>query len=116
MKYLLIKMDGCWADEFDVESLWVTTEDVFEDWKKTLLLKYVNEDKEVYFGTNEWIYFDSVEDILSSLSVIEIDSNFYNKFIEYIGEEFGLISISSLPNYYDNLEDLEEVEEEEWDE
>lgn len=105
LKYLLINLTCDWADEFDVKALWVTDEETFNKWKKELFKKDICEHVEIYYGTNEWITFSSYEDIMINLEVIEIDSVFYNKFIEYIGEEYGLINLSSLSEYYNDLEE-----------
>ena len=59
-KYLLIKYNGDWADEFDVDLLWVTTEEEFEQWKNELSTKDIDESVEIYFGTNEFISFSRI--------------------------------------------------------
>lgn len=99
-KYLLIKYNGDWADEFDVDLLWVTTEEEFEQWKKELSTKDIDEYVEIYFGTNEFISFSSYEEIIENIEVSEISEDFYNTFIKLIGNSFGLIDLQDLPERY----------------
>lgn len=99
-KYLLIKYNGDWADEFDVDLLWVTTEEEFEQWKNELSTKDINESVEIYFGTNEFISFSSYEEIIENIEVSEISKDFYNTFIKLIGNSFGLIDLLDLPERY----------------
>lgn len=105
MDKILIKMDYCWADEFDIECLWATTIQEFEDFKSKLSKLDISDDVEIYFGTNEWISFTSYEDIMDSLEVIYVPNTFHSIFTEYIGETFGLISIPDLLEHYNTLED-----------
>lgn len=107
MKYLLIKLEYNWADEFDVTCLWITTEDIFEEWKEQLNKCNINEDVDIYFGTNEWITFDSLYGILNSLVVAQISEEFYYTFNKLIGDEFGLISLKYLPDQYEQLDEDE---------
>lgn len=100
MKKILVKMDYCWSDEFDVKSLWVTTKEEFDKFKDELLKLDINEDVEIYFGTNEFVSFYSAEDIINSLIVTEISEDFYNEFIKNIGENYGLIEIPYLLEHY----------------
>lgn len=99
-KYLLIKYNGDWADEFDVDLLWVTTEEEFEQWKNELSTKDIDESVEIYFGTNEFISFSSYEEIIENIEVSEISKDFYNTFIKLIGNSFGLIDLLDLPERY----------------
>ena len=102
--YLLVRLNSSWADEFDVEALWVTTSEEFKTWLEELDTCVVN-NVEIYFGTNESITFDSKEEIINSLIVTEITSTFYNQFIALIGETFGLINLKTLPEIYKESED-----------
>ena len=99
-KYLLIKYNDNWADEFDVDLLWVTTEEEFEQWKNELSTKDIDNSVEIYFGTNEFISFSSYEEIIEGIEVSEISKDFYNTFIKLIGDYFGLIDLLDLPERY----------------
>lgn len=88
--YLLIKFEYPWADEFDVKSLQVITENEWE------LLKINAEDRLsqqsiiIYFGTNEFIEIQNYDDFTKSFTIIPITEKFYNDFKKFIGEEeFG---------------------------
>lgn len=92
-KYVLVKLTANWADEFDVNSLAVMT---LEEWKELILKIKQNFDpnREYYFGTNEYVTFEDVNDILHNITVSPIDEDFYEQFKQLIGVEFGTINIS----------------------
>lgn len=110
-KYVLLKMQSNWADEFDFDAFWVTTED---NWKKFQLDLMSIKDEinfkevEIYFGTNEWVSFYSAEEIINSIKVFEIsklEKEFLHKIFgtnyRFSNEiTYGLIDISNLPNHY----------------
>jgi hypothetical protein len=66
-KYLLIKYDDNWADEFNISGFFVTTS---VEWEK-----YINEvsqasyPQNVYFGTNEFVEFQTFEDFYNRLTI-----------------------------------------------
>lgn len=105
MNYLLIKYNNSWADEFNINCLWVTTEEEFEEWKEDLLRRDVSEYEEIYLGTNEWVNFYSSQEIIDSLSIERISKSFYVDFINMIGETFGLINLKELPEQYNYLDE-----------
>lgn len=103
---VLVKLNYCWADEFDVEALWMTTEKEYNEYIEKLDKCIIDDSIEIYFGTNEYISFGSTEELKESLSIREVSDSFYNEFIYNIGEEYGLISISEiLERTVDYLED-----------
>lgn len=104
--YILVKLDYCWADEFDVKTFWVTTEESFNDFK-ALLVKYpLSWDDEFYYGTNEGVNFESSEALLNALDVELISEQYYDSLINSFGESYGLIHI---PNIIEFIEErLEE--------
>lgn len=112
MQYLLIKMDSNWADEFDVNAFWITTDEEFEDWKDILSKCYISDGFEIYFGTNEFISFSSYEDIIESLTIVELEESFALNLIDLFGHIYGLIDLEELPNHYEYDEDLIEKEDE----
>lgn len=103
---ILVSLSNSWADEFDVNALWVTTVQEFENFKSELYKRDISEYVEIYFGTNEWIDFDSAGSILDNISITPISEEFYNEFVQKIGQTYGLISIPGL------LEDYEKIENE----
>ena len=62
-KYKLLKMDACWADEFDIKSFSVVEEEKYLE-----LVKHVenyfedNDEAEISFGTNEFMEYYSADD------------------------------------------------------
>lgn len=100
---LLISINKCYADEFDVEAFWVTTVENFEVWKEKLSKSVISEDKEIYFGTNECISFDSYDDIIDSLRIKEISKSEAKTIIKLIGRTYGLIDLSALPENYEEI-------------
>lgn len=96
MNKILVKLDYCWADEFDVNSLWITTIDDYHEFLETIATLDISEYTEIYFGTNEYISFYSYDELVDSLDFEPISDEFYNEFMENIGETYGLISIPDL--------------------
>jgi len=105
MNYLLVQLKDNWADKFNVDCLWVTTEEEFKAWKYDLSKRDINERIEIFFGTNEWITFDSFERIINSLIINSISNTFYIDFVNMIGETFGLIKLDDLSQHYDYLKE-----------
>lgn len=96
-KYILVKLDYNWADEFDVKSLWVTTQDEYNAFLDKLSNFDINDSCEIYFGTNECISFESYDELYNSLSERHVSKEFYDEFIKVVGSsEFGLISIRNI--------------------
>ena len=59
--YLLVKLDMNWADEFDVNAFWVTTQNRYDQFLRTIIEYDFSDNDEIYFGTNEWISFSSTD-------------------------------------------------------
>ena len=57
MNKILVKLNYCWADEFDVDSLWMTTEEEYKEFLDELQDCVISDEKEIYFGTNEFVSF-----------------------------------------------------------
>lgn len=109
-KYILVKLDYSWADEFYVNALWVTTQDEYNAFLDKLETLDINDSVEIYFGTNEWISFYSYESLYESLSETNISKEFHDEFIKSVGSsEFGLVSIPSLVEYFEDAEELEKI-------
>lgn len=102
---ILVKLETDWADEFMVQSIWLTTKSEFENFLDVLSKKDVNEEVKVYYGTNQFIDFTSVDDIIDSLSVTSISEDYYNTIVDLLGSSFGIINIEHLPKWYKDLSD-----------
>ena len=102
MKYLLVKLNANYADEFDVDSMWVTTEEdhiaLLADLKEHE--DNIHDGNEIYFGTNEAIYFDNYEELMHSLDVVEITPEFYNDFLTFVGNGHGPFDDATLSEIY----------------
>ena len=96
--YLLVKLDMNWADEFDVNAFWVTTQNRYDQFLRTIT-EYDFSNDEFYFGTNEWISFDSTNEVIRSLQVIPITKEFYDQLITHFGEEYGLLPITRIEEH-----------------
>lgn len=99
--WVLIKLQANYADEFDVDSFWVTTLEDYNNFLKELKNKEFDESGsvDIYFGTNECISFTSIQEILDSLTVTDISAEFAWLLRKHFGEEYGLLSISEIPEY-----------------
>lgn len=97
-KYALIKFDYDYADEFDMKSLKVFTHNELETFLeevKNNMSNIVN--KELYFGTNEFILIENEADVWASLKISPISEQFYKEFKKVIkDDEFGTFSLSRL--------------------
>ena len=97
--YLLVKLDMNWADEFDVIAFWVTTQNRYDQFLRTIIEYDFSDSDEFYFGTNEYISFSSTDEIVRSLQTIPITKEFYDQLITHFGEEYGLIPITRIEEY-----------------
>ena len=95
MNYVIVSLGVNWADEFDVNSLWVTTQEEYEDVLRDIDKNFVS-DVEIYFGTNESICFDSKDDLLECIDSAPISKEFYDEFLTLIGETYGPLSIPEI--------------------
>lgn len=90
-EYVLITLDACWADEFDVSHAWtMTREDFDEGVKETKKYFEENGGTEIYFGTNEGLDVDDFDDYMSNLSVQDISKEDYEAFNRMFGGSFGM--------------------------
>ena len=98
MKYYLLKYEDNWADEFDVNTFCVMTEEEYNQFCAIIdeaISKIGNSEIEIYFGTNEWINV-TPESFKQGLKVSEIDKDFYKGIIEHDLDDFGTIRFSSI--------------------
>lgn len=92
----LIKYNDNYADEFDVEGFLILTD---EEWENQLHISKLVFDTlgsvEIYFGTNEFIEYDSFDEWLNTFKVKDISDELAKEIIEI----FGLIKVSWRPGY-----------------
>lgn len=119
-KYVLVKFQDNYGDEFDVDCFWTTSLESFNKFKRLLELEDIDEDQEFYFGTNEFVNFDS-KSLLNNLEFYLLTLEEYNTFYKIFGKEwnntndveYGLIDIvSGIIEYFRcaNLENEESKE------
>lgn len=124
-KYLLIKYNRNWADEFDLEGFLVMTKPEWEEYKNKVatvfdkapsgkdysgaLVKQV----EVGFGTNEDVCYSSVEDYFRSFKEVEISLKEYNFLKQHFkGWKYISNGVMALIDDFDDYEDEDESEDE----
>jgi len=74
-KYILATYETNYADEFDVQSIWLTTEAKWKKWVKNgkKLQNLENHScYEISFGTNEYIEISSFQEVLEKCKVQEL--------------------------------------------
>ena len=64
MNFVAVKLSHNYADEFQVEALWLTTRKEFISFLEELEKRDISEFDEVYFGANEFFFFDDFEHML----------------------------------------------------
>lgn len=99
MKYFLITESHNYADEFDFEAFMTAEAKSLED-LNTKIKRCLDEEFagrrpsrrgiEIYFGTNEYITFESVDEMVSSLQIQEITQEEYGVLNTVLGGSFGM--------------------------
>ena len=107
---VVITIDECFADEFNCEKFWIFTEDEVKRYNITAIINgegipYAEdgEDKvsnpvwegEHYFGTNQSLVFETIEDWQRQFKIRSISQEEYEFLKGLLGEEFG-----TGPNYF----------------
>lgn len=89
MLYLLIKAEGNYADEFDVEGFSLLKGDLANN-ALTLLeqLELVPRTVELNFGTNESVYMQDIH-----FDITELTKEQYEAIESTIGDSYGLLSV-----------------------
>lgn len=91
MKFLLIKAENNYADEFDLEGFIIVKG---EEAERALQLIEVFDkvpDQEINFGTNESVYLHHTSWEIKELSELE-----YNVILSTLGEQYGLLNVDYL--------------------
>jgi hypothetical protein len=91
-EYVLVRLDACWADEFDVRHAWVMTREEYEEGVESSKQELEKRGRytEIYFGTNEAIEVENFDDYMSNLSVEIISKEDYEAFNRMFGGSFGM--------------------------
>lgn len=116
MDYVLVNLDTNWADEFNVNCMWLTTSEKYEEFISKLESLEIDNEIEIYFGTNEAISFYGIDDIINSIKISPISDEFYNEFLKIFGTNvYGLIDIpcilEGLSEDYDSESVIETADE-----
>lgn len=108
---VIMKLEANYADEFDVDSVYVTTRENAERIKKRIN-DAVKKDKyvEYCFGSNESLLLQGAK-----ISIKPISDEFYKEFKKVINSDgsFGLIDLANIEEFIDDDfdEDFEDDEE-----
>lgn len=89
-KYKIVKFAANYADEFDIDGIRIFEE---KDWDEYVENMHIEWPDEWYFGTNEFIEFQSFEDFMSKFTINTVSG----KRAQYFNEMVG--SIGFFPEY-----------------
>lgn len=70
--YVLVSMTRDYADEFDVSGFLIVSETYFQDAEKRLRQSFGDQRICLSFGTNEELFWDSVDELIDSLDVTRL--------------------------------------------
>lgn len=93
--YKLVQVSFDYADEFQCEEFQVMSEEKYEAWIKQIK-SLIKEDDEFYFGTNEYLEFESFEEFNEGLTVYDITEEEYQIFQKYFPHSFGTSGLFNL--------------------
>lgn len=112
-EYVFVRYDDNWADEFDVESIWVVRKEVFDAWVKKVT-KWVTSEQEIYFGTNEFITIDSGKKAVKACKVSSISEPEAQVIAKWLGQEGDELEEDGIEigqiHIFSSLEDIAEQE------
>lgn len=77
-QYVLVKHQDNYADAFDINTVFVFKYDEFNKHLKRIEETFENID--IYFGTNEWLTYESFEDFMDTLNIKYISDKEYHEF------------------------------------
>lgn len=93
-KYYIVIYRDNWADEFDIEAFQLFTEKEWLDATDSID-RSNDEQREIYFGTNEFIEI-SPKEFFRNAIITELSLSRYNLIKNIIGETFGTIFIEGM--------------------
>lgn len=72
MPKILVKFSSNWADEMDIDGLYITTAEEHEDFKKQVIQHFEKNGNTVSYriGSNEDIEYESADDLLECYEVV----------------------------------------------
>lgn len=99
-KFYLVRFTEDYADEFDVSGMKIFTEEEYVSFidnqkyakdleRKGEIVTGEFEEIELYFGTNEWLSFETVDEIIKALDVREITEQEFNTLKNLGLDSFG---------------------------
>lgn len=99
-QYVLVKHQDDYADEFDVDTVFVFKYDEFNEHLKRIEESFKEVSyKEIYFGTNECLLYEDFEDFMDTLNIKYISDKEYHEFKALMNcSAFG--SITNLFEYW----------------
>lgn len=108
-EYVFIKSVHCYADEFDTHEVAVWELSRYNAWKEALEKAFIGQkDIEMYFGSNEFLIFNSAAEVLEGITVkpvTEDEANVLKKYLFDYGDTFGTGPV--LGYEFDEYEDEE---------
>ena len=75
MSDVLLKFDGSWADEIDLQGFIVMTDKEWKDYKKEVSRLHSSSDFSVNIGTNEDVTFIDADDYFDSFEVTKLQTD-----------------------------------------
>jgi hypothetical protein len=93
--YYVVTYEDNWADEMDIDRHCVLNEEQYEELQKAL--KETN-GFEFYIGTNEEIYYDDNDSIMSVIDIKKIDKTQYD-----VLQKLNLLSRGFASDFIDNI-------------
>lgn len=117
MNYVLLKLSPNYADEFDVYGFDVMLKSEFDEMCADMKAAFelTEEEIEIYFGTNEMVYFSDLDDVLRDVDVVDItqeeakvfDKLFNSDYYQKRNADRGFISVDwggiSFGTIYENV-------------
>ena len=106
MSFVFVTTSHDYADEFDVEGAFALPKPHFETQLRLIEKGFkdgVLVDKELYFGTNEYLSFSSFEDFMDGVTVKECTEQFYDEFKALTG--YAHLGEDVFGRLLDNVED-----------
>lgn len=111
--FYIVYFDDNYSDEFDIGGFKVFNFEQYSKWQNCLEKKMFP--MEYYFGTNEEVYFKSLEDYRNHLSVVSISKQEYETMLKLfpclIEGSYGTFCDPIEYGDYENEEDTEKLKD-----